>query len=63
MFWPDLMAVCCRRVMAVHSGDMKGLQAIWRVKIGVVIFQNMDIEHIGPATQVVENRFFVKMYT
>ncbi|KAI0157157.1 hypothetical protein GGR52DRAFT_565508 [Hypoxylon sp. FL1284] len=33
IFWSDLMAVSCRRVMAVHHGNMKNLEAIWRVTI------------------------------
>ncbi|KAH8893873.1 hypothetical protein GQ53DRAFT_821748 [Thozetella sp. PMI_491] len=41
MFWSDLMAVCCSRVMMVHSSNMKHLQAIWRVKIDNQVTQNL----------------------
>jgi hypothetical protein len=33
IFWSDLMAVCCAQVMATHGGNMRGLEAIWRVTI------------------------------
>ncbi len=33
IFWSDLVAVCCSRVMAAHGGSMKGLEAIWRMMI------------------------------
>lgn len=34
MFWSDIMAACCDKAMAEYGdGDMKGLEAIWRVTI------------------------------
>ncbi|GAB1316350.1 hypothetical protein MFIFM68171_06560 [Madurella fahalii] len=33
IFWSDLMALCCAKVMATHGGNMRGLQSIWRLTI------------------------------
>ncbi|KAL7960276.1 hypothetical protein V8C34DRAFT_303332 [Trichoderma compactum] len=33
LFWSDLMAACFCKTMAEYNGDLKGLEAIWRIKI------------------------------
>ncbi|KAK4094094.1 hypothetical protein Purlil1_1585 [Purpureocillium lilacinum] len=33
MFWSDLMAVGCSRVVTSHGGDLKSLEKIWRITI------------------------------
>ncbi|KAL6691065.1 hypothetical protein J3F84DRAFT_352706 [Trichoderma pleuroticola] len=33
LYWSDLMAACFSNAMAEYNGDLKGLAAIWRIKI------------------------------
>lgn len=47
LFWSDLMAACCTRVMTLTNGDLSGLEAIWRWSISNKVWTSRTL-HPSP---------------